>query len=176
MSQDCNYRIRSIDLEDHRGSVIPLYRLKSRQHEKDTNLQFWKPFRVRVEYECTSNGMSEFSFGAGFALTSAETMEHVMYFNTNRPHSDDEFLDYDSAQFRQFRGRCGIVEAYIPCLQAKPGRYLMTVVIVPNHPGEHEIHDVHHLEYPIVIEGDWSISAAFYPRVRITYSSQKTAD
>jgi hypothetical protein len=164
------YRICSIELEDSSGKVTTVYCLGQPSQSEHTILQFGKPFQLRVEYECLLPQIPEFSCGVGCALTLVETMEHVMYFNTSKPHSDEELQHYFDADFRKYRGRHGVVEASIAKLQAKPSNYLLTVAIIENHPSEHVIYEIHYLQYPITVLSDGpDIPAAFYPNVKFRY-------
>jgi hypothetical protein len=95
--------------------------------------------------------LPEHSCGLAVAVTSASDHQAVMYFNTNYPHSDAEMLHYDEQPFRQYRGRKGVIEAHIPFLQLKPGKYLVSLGILPNRQDLHEFYEYRHLAYSLVV-------------------------
>jgi hypothetical protein len=176
-SQDFNtgeYRICAIELEDGKGHRTSLYEREVFVRREPTEFWFWEPFLIRVEYECLLPTIPEFSCGVGCALTSAGTMEHAMYFNTNRPHSDEELTHYHEAEFRQFRGRRGVVCGTIHRLQVKPSNYLLTVAIVSNRPDDPDIYEIHYLRYPIRVSSSKEFPAMFYPNVRFTHGPLET--
>ena len=169
------YRICTIELEDGKGHPTSLYKRDVFLRSEPTELWFWEPFLIRVEYECLLPTIPESSCGVGCALTSAETMEHVMYFNTNRPHSDEELTRYHEAKFRQFRGRRGVVCGTIHRLQVKPSNYLLTVAIVSNQPGDPDIYEIHYLRYPIRVRStSTEFPAKFYPSVCFRHGPLET--
>ena len=158
------YRICTIELEDGRDHTTCLYKREVFLRSEPTELWFWEPFRIRVEYECMLPTIPESSCGVGCALTSAETKEHVMYFNTNRPHSDEELKRYHEAKFRQFRGRRGVVCGTVHRLQVKPSNYILTVAIVSNQPGDPDIYEIHYLRYPIRVVELQGVSSEVLPK------------
>ena len=132
------YRIASVDFVDSRGASTLI-------------LRFGEPLRLRVTYECLMERLPEHSCGLAVAVTSASDHQAVMYFNTNYPHSDAEMLHYDEQPFRQYRGRKGVIEAHIPFLQLKPGKYLVSLGILPNRQDLHEFYEYRHLAYSLVV-------------------------
>src|SRR4051794_4159968 len=94
------YRIINIELEDGLGSVTNLYAFPQHKRAQPTVLRFGEPFRLRVKYECMLPDLPDTSCGVAAALTLAGRVEHVMYFNTNYPHSDAEITQYSDADFR----------------------------------------------------------------------------
>ncbi|CAN0508545.1 unnamed protein product, partial [Phaeothamnion confervicola] len=106
----------------------------NRTGEETRMFRFGEPFRLRVSYECLTDEIPVASCGLAAAFTSTPEHLAIMYFNTNYPHSDQEMLNYDTAQFRQYRGRRGTVEAWISNLQVKPGNCLVSLGLLPNRP------------------------------------------
>jgi hypothetical protein len=166
------YRICAIEVEDGRGNVTSLYRVREPHRTEPTILNFGEPFRIRVQYECLLPQVPELSCGVACALTLVETMEHAMYFNTNHPHSDEELRHYYDADFRKVRGRTGVVEGLIHKLQVRPSNYLLTVGILPNQTGSHEFYELHYLRYAITVQSNApEFPALFYPNVRFTHDT-----
>jgi hypothetical protein len=162
------YRILSIDLVDGAGRATAIFRLGQEGGRESTVLEFGKPFGLRVDYECMMPEPPALSCGVAAAFTRMGDMEPIMYFNTNYPHSDEEIQHYDDVEFRQYIGRLGSAEAYIPQLQLRPGTYLLTVGILPNRPTHHEFYELHYLRYPITVRGQ-DIPAIFWPQVTFTH-------
>lgn len=163
------YRIRKIEIENGRGEFYTLYQIDADEAAKSATLDFGDSMRVRVHYECLLAQIPEDSCGVAGALTSAETIQQVMYFNTNYAHSDDEFRAYHFAEFRSYRGRAGVVEALIPHVQIKPGAYILSIGILPNQPGPHEFYELHLMLYTINVRPKGgTFPALFYPNVRFT--------
>lgn len=147
------YRITKIEFLDATG-------------RETRDFRFGEAFRLRVHYECTMAEVPEVSCGMAAAFTSADEMQHVMYFNTNYPHSDDEMRHYHEASFRQYRGRTGVVEATIPLLQVKAGDYIVSVGILPNSPDFHQFYEFHYLSYRVRIHANgFTEPSVFYPIV-----------
>lgn len=150
------YEIRKIEFLDASG-------------RETRDFRFGELFRLRVHYECALNETPEVSCGMAAAFTSADEMQHVMYFNTNYPHTDHEMRTYHEAPFRQYRGRSGIVEATIPFLQVKAGNYVVSVGILPNSPEFHQFYEFHYLTYPIRVHANgFPEPSVFYPMVEWT--------
>ena len=135
--------------------------------DRDTRtFRFGERFSLRVAYECLLPEVPEASCGVAAAFTRVEDFEQIMYFNTNYPHSDAEVLHYGDAPFRQYRGRVGIVTADIAALQVRPGRYFVSVGILPNQQSHHEFYEYHHLAYEIsVLANGFEEPCVFYPLV-----------
>lgn len=134
--------------------------------EETRVFRFGEPFRLRVSYECLLPEPPEFSCGLAAAFTSTPEHLAVMYFNTNYPHSDAEMAAYFDADFRQYKGKTGVVEAYIPYLQVKPGAYLVSLGILPNKPEVHEFYEYHHLAFQIaVLPNGFPEPSVFYAQV-----------
>jgi len=164
------YRICSIRIVDGEGRTTTLFSAGANPHRGSTLLRFGEPFRLQVDYECLLPELPDASCGVAAAFTRTSDMEHIMYFNTNYPHSDEEMQSYYKQGFRQYIGRRGTAEAYIPSLQLKPVEYLLTVGILPNRPTHHEFYELHYLKYPIeVLSNVQDIPAAFYPNVKFRY-------
>jgi hypothetical protein len=166
------YRISAIEIEDGRGTVTKLHQFgEPKPDDAPTILRCGEPFRLRVHYECLLAEIPDASCGVASAFTLVKTMEHIMYFNTNYPHSDDELAGYDSAEFRKYRGRRGVVEGLVHELQLKAGDYLLTVGIVPNDPGPHQFYEIHFLEYRITVQSNGKrFEGLFYPKVCVSHS------
>jgi hypothetical protein len=163
------YRILSIDLVDGAGQATTIFRLGQQASRESTIFEFGKSFGLRVDYECLLPDPPVLSCGVAAAFTRMGDMEPIMYFNTNYPHSDEEIQHYDDVEFRQYIGRRGSAEAYIPRIQLRPGTYLLTVGILPNQPTHHEFYELHYLQYPITVKGQ-DIPAIFLPQVTFTHS------
>ncbi|WP_291042527.1 ATP-binding cassette domain-containing protein [Hyphomonas sp.] len=152
------YRITKIEFVDATG-------------RESRDFRFGEAFRLRVHYECTLTEVPAVSCGMAVAFTSADEMQHVMYFNTNYPHSDLEMRHYHEASFRQYRGRTGVVEATIPFLQVKAGDYIVSVGILPNSPDFHQFYEFHYLSYRIRVHANgFTEPSVFYPIVEWTNS------
>jgi ABC-type polysaccharide/polyol phosphate transport system ATPase subunit len=132
------YRITSVDFLDGNGSGTLTFR-------------FGEPMRLRVRYECLLDTVPEHSCGLAVAVTSVPDHQAVMYFNTNYPHSDAEMLRYGELPFRQYRGRTGVIEAKLPCVQLRPGEYRVSLGILPNRQDLHEFYEYRHMAYRIVV-------------------------
>lgn len=164
------YRIRSIQLIDNESGWRLLFPREEQTDQPPVRLRFGKAFRLRVDYECLMPNLPEVSCGVAAAFTRVKDMEPIMYFNTNYPHSDEEFLNYDRVEFRKYIGRTGRVEAYIENLQASPDDYLLTVGILPNRPAHHAFYELHYLRYPVVVEpDDREVRGMFHPQVSVTH-------
>lgn len=164
------YRIRMIQLENGKREIATLYRAQGQESVAAVPLDFNAAFRLRVYYECLLPQVPDYSCGVAAAFTLAETIEHVMYFNTNYAHSDQELQHYDLAEFRKYRGRAGVVEGFIPNLQVRPGDYLLTVGIVPNQPGLHEFYELHFMQYPVHVRANGDqFPALHYPNVKFKH-------
>jgi hypothetical protein len=164
------YRICSIRAVDGKGRTTTLFSIGAVPRRELTLLRFGESFRLQVDYECLMAELPDVSCGVAAAFTRTGDMQHIMYFNTNYPHSDEEMQYYCKQEFRQYIGRRGTVEAYIHRLQLKPDQYLLTVGILPNRPTPHEFYELHYLEYRIAVLSDGpDIPAAFYPNVKFRY-------
>lgn len=163
------YRIRSIELDDGEQSVT-VYSAGEAPRRDPSVFRFGGMFRLTVRYECLLAEVPDVSCGVAAAFTRKADMEPTMYFNTNYPHSDAEIAAYEEADFRQFKGRYGVVEGEIAELQVAPGDYLLTVGILPNTPTHHEFYELHYLQYPItVLPGAHEVPGAFWPKVSVTH-------
>lgn len=150
------YRIISVEFRDGAGIETNRFR-------------FGEPFTLRVEYECLLDVVPKESCGLAVALTSVPEHQAVMYFNTNYPHSDQELLVYDEQPFRQYRGKCGVIEAHIPYLQLRPAEYLVSLGILPNRQDLHEFYEYRHLAYRIaVLPNGFPEPSVFYAQVNWT--------
>lgn len=171
------YRIRSIRVIDGNGFSTPLFNIGAARRTERTYLRFGQPFRLQVDYECVLPQLPDASCGVAAAFTRSSDMEHVMYFNTNYPHSDQEMQNYYGQEFRKYIGPRGMAEAYFARLQIRPDEYLLTVGIVPNLPSDHEFYELHYLQYPITVLSDGpGIPAAFYPNVNFKYKPLESSD
>jgi hypothetical protein len=164
------YCIRSIQVIDNGSGCRLLFPRGEQTSQGPVRLRFGKAFRLRVDYECLMPELPEVSCGVAAAFTRVKDMEPIMYFNTNYPHSDEEFLNYDRVEFRKYIGRTGRVEAYVEKLQASPDDYLLTVGILPNRPGHHAFYELHYLCYPVVVEPDGcEIKGIFAPHFSVAH-------
>lgn len=170
------YRIRFIEIDC--GGVVTVYSdAEGVKRREPTRVKFGEPFRLRVGYECLLPVLPDTSCGVAAAFTRADDKEPVMYFNTNYPHSDEELINYENAEFRQPILRHGVIEGLIPHLQVRPDTYLLTVGILPNAPTHHEFYELHYLDYPIIVEGDRErLLGAFRPVVTFLHQVPETAD
>jgi hypothetical protein len=163
------YRIRSIELENDERSVV-VYTAGTPPRPEPTPFRFGGRFRLKVRYECLLPEVPDISCGVAAAVNRRSDLEASMYLNTNYPHSDAEILTYEEADFRQFKGRYGLVEGEIAELQLAPGDYFLTVAILPNTPTHHDFYELHYLQYPItVLPGAHEVRGAFWPKVSVTH-------
>jgi ABC-type polysaccharide/polyol phosphate transport system ATPase subunit len=150
------YRITRVEFLDKDGRETQMFR-------------FGDVFRLRVGYERLTESATDVSCGLAVAFTSTPDHLAVMYFNTNYPHSDDEMRTYFEADFRQYKGRTGVIEATIPFLQLRPGTYLVSMGILPNRPETHEFFEYRHLDFTVtVLPNGFPEPSVFYAMVNWT--------
>lgn len=153
------YRILQVEFLNARG-------------EPTRQFRFGEAFRLRVSYECLLPNLPEASCGVAAAFTSADELQHVMYFNTNYPHSEWEMRNYDEQPFRKGRYRRGVIEARIPFVQVKPGDYLVSVALLPNMPEAHQFYEQRYLAYRISVAANgFPEPSVFYPMVEWTHEA-----
>jgi hypothetical protein len=162
------YRILHIEVEDGRGQIVELYSGEAKRITP-TRVRFGEAFRLRVGYECLLPELPNVSCGAAAAFSRASDKEHIMYFNTNNPHDDEEIVRYHEAEFRKPILRRGLIEGSIAPLQVRPDEYLLTVGILPNTPIGHDFYELHYLDYPIIVEGEREVRGAFEPITKVKH-------
>ncbi len=146
--------IINVELLDENGQTKPIF------YPLDT-------LRLRVHYRATERGIGH-SLGMAVAIERGADMVLASNFSTCNVTDDAELSDYYQPEFRRTKASPqGFIEAVLKPLQLLPGRYLISLGLIPNVPLALEFYEYRHRAYQLTIARLGSPkSALFEPMVK----------
>ena len=127
------------------------------------------PLRIEVAYRVDGDPVS---VGMAVGINRRYGLESICQFSTSNPTTDHEAEHYLEADYRRVEGTAGTISAVIDPVQFSEGEYIVSIGILPNHPGLSEFYEYHHLAYVLTVlrDGYPLVGTAFYPMVTWEHS------
>jgi len=146
--------------------LIDRVELLDRDDRPASAFRFWDSMRIRVWYHVEGD-LPEETLGMAVAINRESDWLNVMHFNTTDSKRDEESARYDEAAYRLKVERAGCIEACVDPLQLNVGRYVVTVGLLANVPGNVDFYELHQYAYEFaVIRGGHHFNSIFYPQVK----------
>lgn len=139
-------------------------------------LRPWDTFVIRVHYECATPGPAHDTLGLAIGIQRKIDAMLVAQFSTVNPPRDEDMREYDRAPFRRPYGKAGMIEARFENFELMAGDYLLSLGILPNHPGRADFYEYHHQRYELVVlRGGYPSGAIFHPHVAWSHKARERA-
>jgi lipopolysaccharide transport system ATP-binding protein len=128
-------------------------------------IKTWDDLIIEVEYSCDEQSIPLETLGLAIGIERESDLVLVSQFSTVNLAGNEE-APYLEATFRKAASCRGILRAKLPRYSLLPGKYLLSLGVLPNIPGTSEFYEYRHRTYALDVVSAGPAGAIYYPDVK----------